>query len=74
MVQNLNVKDNNGQILLHFARIDDENYDIAKYLIDSWTLLHYACDKGNETRVKHLIKNEKININIQDDYGHTPIH
>ncbi|XP_020619015.1 acyl-CoA-binding domain-containing protein 6-like [Orbicella faveolata] len=37
------------------------------------TLLHWACDRGHENVVTHLIKN-KAGVNTQDADGQTPLH
>jgi len=37
------------------------------------TLLHWACDRGHENVVTHLIEN-KAGVNTQDADGQTPLH
>lgn len=40
---------------------------------EKWTLLHWASCKGSTEIIKILLVNEKIKLNIEDNYGNTPL-
>lgn len=84
-----NLKNRKGESSLHICA-KNNYYDICKILLQHnavlenyndklQTPLHYACIYGNY-KIAYLLlshansNSSKCNINIQDKYGHTPLH
>ncbi len=81
----INVKDKNGNTLLHLAA-QNGDLGVVKYLIFEgrievntknsygWTPLHYAAHFGYIDVVKYLVEVMNANINLTDERGLTPLH
>ena len=73
-----------GETPLHFAALSGsievvecfarKGCDIFHKNIVGGTILHYACQEGKLTLVKHLLDNYPALLTIRDDDGQTPLH
>ena len=80
----LALEDNEGATPLHIAGLSG-SVELTEYLIsrqcdvlgsdsDGWTILHFACEKGKLTLVKHLVENYPALLTLEDNEGATPLH
>ena len=77
----VNLKNNDASVTLWRA-INHRNFEIAQLLIDngvkakfsfSSKLLHRACET-NDIEVIDLLVKAKVNVNLKNEYGYTPIY
>ena len=81
---NIEVKDKNGDSLIHFATIGGF-LSIVQYLIEKQNInkeikgkggktpLHYACEKGHLPIIEYLVS-KGVNIEARDKKEKTPVH
>ncbi|XP_069119470.1 uncharacterized protein [Argopecten irradians] len=63
-------ENNHVNIVQYFLKMDA---DVTLRAEDGMTVLHYAAKAGHVGVLKLLLEADKININVQDDGGWTPI-
>lgn len=80
----VNVRDNDGSTPLHFS-VSADNLDLVKLLLDKGahadisnnnlvTSLHIAVLKRLEDVIKLMLSNKRIDVNVIDAEGNTPLH